>query len=119
MVDNNLPLFSEILQSYRTYDNFTSDKIKQLTSQDSHFISWMSANREYCKSFILGKLGEGDGYCPTLLSNDLETNAYQNIFGTTRNMPLPTTRQPSNVSPALFPARKLTLDEMNGSQSYI
>lgn len=112
MVDNNLPLFSEILQSYRTYDNFTLDKIKQLTSHDSHFISWMAANREYCKGFILGKLGEGDGYCPTLLSNDLETNAYQNIFGTTRNMPLPTTSQSSNVGPALFPARKLTLDEM-------
>ena len=112
LVDTNPPIFSEILQSYRTNNKFTAEKIIQLMNHDSHFVSWIFANREQCKNFTLEKLGESDGYCPPLLANDLEKNTYQNIFRTTRSIPLSTSTLSSNAGPALLTASKLTPDEM-------
>src|SRR5436190_4049237 len=112
LMDTNPAIFSEILKNYRMRDEFTSEKIKQLVSLDTYFFSWVSANIDQCRNFTLGKLGEGDNYCPDLLAGDLEKKLHPNIFRTTRSIPLPTSTLPSNIGPALLTDSKLTPDQM-------
>ena len=113
LVDTNPTLFPKILQSYRNYDDRSAtEKIKQLFTQGPNFNIWLGKNRDTCKNFTLGKLGEGDGYCPPLLANDLIKNTDQNSFLTTLTLPLSRSQLHEDAGQTFLTASQLTPDEM-------
>ncbi len=67
---------------------------------------------EACNNFNLSKLGEGDGYCPGLLANDVIKKTAQHSFRTTASGSISTTTSFKNSGPGLLTAKKLTSDEM-------